>query len=130
MKENQTKVGIVIFTAQKQKLSHFYQVITNSKVMVDDDSITVLESESFELVIHLLPKEPKGSATLKRRESYVKPFFYVSSIDLIREKVLENDGYIATKAEEWTARGFKACEATDPDGTPIQFREFTSSAIS
>jgi hypothetical protein len=32
-------------------------------------------------------------------------------------------GRLSPAAEEWRGRGFRACEAIDPDGNPIQFRE-------
>jgi predicted enzyme related to lactoylglutathione lyase len=93
-------------------------------VRFEDEGITVLRSETFELVIHSLQGEPALSHPPRVREdSYIKPFFPVASLSEARERAAALGGRLRPQNEEWTARGFRACEAIDPDGNVIQFRE-------
>ena len=58
-----------------------------------------------------------------REDSYIKPFFPVNSLSEARERAVALGGQLRPPNEEWEARGFRACEAIDPDGNVIQFRE-------
>ena len=116
--------GTVIFTANRKRLAKFYAAITGLAVHFEDDSITVLGSTTFELVIHSLPAEPEAGAPASVREdSYIKPFFPVTSLSEARARAGSLGGRLRPENEEWLARGFKACEAVDPDGNVVQFRE-------
>ena len=120
------KPGAVIFTGNHKRLAKFYEAMTGLAVRFTDDSITVLGSDAFELVIHSLPAEPDVSEPPAAREdSYIKPFFPVASLSEVRERAAALGGQLRPRSEEWEARGFRACEATDPDGNVIQFREDT-----
>jgi len=55
-----------------------------------------------------------------------KPFFPVTSLSKARERAVALGGQLRPRSEEWEARGFRACEAIDPDGNVIQFREDAS----
>jgi hypothetical protein len=75
-------------------------------------------------VIHSLSREPAASKPpLARDDSYIKPFFPVKSLSEAREIATALGGQLRPQNEEWEARGFRACEAIDPDGNVIQFRE-------
>ena len=116
--------GVVIFTGDHERLARFYEYVSGLTVQVSDDKHTVLRSDTFELVIHALGSEPKsGVAPLPREDSYIKPFFPVLSLEETRRRAAELGGRLAPANEEWSARGFRACEAIDPDGNVIQFRE-------
>jgi len=119
------RFGSVIFTGDKERLAQFYEAVTGLKVSSQDDDVTVLAAESFELVIHALRGESVSQAALPGREAYVKPFFPVKSLSETRKLAAAFGGQLSPASEEWKARGFKACEAIDPDGNPIQFREVT-----
>lgn len=119
-----TKPGSVIFTGDHKRLAKFYEAVTGLSVRFADEGITVLASETFELVIHSLPNEPAVSDPPRAREdTYIKPFFPVKSLAETREKAAALGGKLRPQSEEWEARGFRACEAIDPDGNVIQFRE-------
>lgn len=118
------RFGIVIFASDHRKLADFYAAITGLSLEVADDSIVVLKSAEYELVIHKLagepaPTEPPGP----RNDSYVKPFFPVTSLASARERVTTLGGHMEPQSKEWSARGFRACEAVDLEGNVIQFRE-------
>jgi len=116
--------GAVIFTGERQRLARFYGALTGLAVRFEDDNITVLASDVFELVIHSLATEPAvGEPPLAREDSYIKPFFPVTSLSEARARAPAMGGQLRPAKEEWEARGFRACEAVDPDGNVIQFRE-------
>ena len=119
--------GAVIFTGNHKRLANFYEGITGLTVSFADDKVTVLRSDSFELVIHALPNEASESAVDELphvgQDSYIKLFFPVPSLSEARERAAALGGELRPAREEWTARGFRACEAIDPDGNVIQFRE-------
>ena len=116
--------GAVIFTGDHKRLAKFYEGVSGLSVRYADEGITVLGSETFELVIHSLPNEPTLSDPPRVREdTYIKPFFPVRSLAEAREKAAALGGQLRPQNEEWEARGFRACEAIDPDGNVIQFRE-------
>jgi len=118
------KPGAVIFTGDHKRLAAFYEVVVGLAVSFADDGITVLTSKTFELVIHSLPNEPAVSVPPRIREdSYIKPFFPVTSLAETRERAAAFGGQLRPQNEEWVGRSFRACEAIDPDGNVIQFRE-------
>lgn len=122
--DNKLKPGAVIFTGDHQRLAKFYQALTGLPVRFSNENITVLGSDSFELVIHSLTGEPAvNEPPLVRQDSYIKPFFPVPSLSDAREKAAALGGQLSPANEEWAARGFRASEAIDPDGNVIQFRE-------
>lgn len=92
-------------------------------IRASDDSVTVLASEHFELVIHASPGEPPGHTSPARQDVYVKPFFPVVSLAEARETAAILGGSLRPEHEEWEARGFRAWEAVDPDGNVIQLRQ-------
>ena len=117
-----TRPGVVIFTGDKERLARFYEAVTDLRVRASEGSVTVLASDEFELVIHTLPDEPQGQVSRPRNDAYLKPFFPVKSLSEARHRAIAF-GRLSPAAEEWEARGFRACEAIDPDGNHVQFRE-------
>ena len=121
---NNIRPGAVIFTGDHKRLAKFYEEVAGLSVRFADDGISVLGSDTFELVIHPLRNEPKVSnPPTAREDTYIKPFFPVVSLAETRQKAAELGGKLLPANEEWEARGFRACEAIDPDGNVIQFRE-------
>jgi predicted enzyme related to lactoylglutathione lyase len=115
--------GAVIFTGNKRRLATFYAALTGLQVQTDEEDVTVLASDEFELVIHALAGEPQGQTSHPRDDAYIKPFFRVRSLSEARQRAVSLGGRFSPVAEEWEARGFRACEAIDPDGNRVQFRE-------
>ena len=119
-----TRPGAVIFTGDKERLARFYEAMTGLAVRAADRTVTVLASDGFELVIHALPDEPPARRpSVAREDVYIKPIFPVASLSEARERAAALGGQLRPRNEEWEARGFRACEAIDPDGNVIQFRE-------
>lgn len=84
--------GAVIFTGDKERLTRIYQAMTDLPIRVSDDSVTVLASDHFELVIHALPGEPSGHASAAREDVYVTPFFPVASLTEARKRAESSGG--------------------------------------
>ncbi len=81
------KPGAVIFTGNRKRLAKFYEAMTGLAVRFTDDNITVLGSDTFELVIHSLQAEPDVSELpVAREDSYIKPFSPVASLSEGREE--------------------------------------------
>jgi len=97
--------------------------VTGLPLCVHEASITVLGSDSFQVVIHDLAGEPPGHASRPRNDAYVKPFFEVNSLAETRAIVDSLGGEADPPSKEWTGGRFLACEAVDPDGNPVQFRQ-------
>ena len=119
--------GVVIFTSDKERLASFYEAVAGLTLYATDHNVSVLVSDETELVIHTLLGEPSTDRPpLAREDVYIKPFFPVSCLSEARKRAAEFGGKLRPRDEEWEARGFRACEAIDPDGNVIQFREDAS----
>src|SRR5947208_2416548 len=115
--ETNIRPGAVIFTADHKRLSKFYEATTGLTSSFTDDTITVLGSDIFELVLHSIPGAPTVSEPVRVREdSCIKPFFPVRSLAEARDRAAATGGKLRPQSAEWEARGFRACEAIDPDG--------------
>lgn len=118
------RFGTVIFATDHRRLADFYAAIAGLTVEAADDTVVVLRSDTFELVLHKLSGAPDLSKPpLARLDSYVKPIFPVASLAGARVQALKFGGQLEPASKEWGARGFRASEATDPEGNVVQFRE-------
>lgn len=115
--------GIVIFSGDAARLARFYAGVTGLPSRHDEAGVAVLASDAFELVLHALPGEAAGKASRVRADAYVKPVFAVPLLADARARVRALGGAMAPAADEWEGRGFRACEAVDPDGNVFQLRE-------
>ena len=121
--DKSARFGTVIFAANHRRLADFYAAVANLHVQLTDDTVAVLQSEGYELVIHRLAGEPEGVPASPRQDGYIKPFFPVADLALARRRVTAFGGQADPPDQEWAARGFRACEAIDPEGNAIQFRQ-------
>lgn len=88
----------------------------------------VLAAAPIELVIHAIPKHIADTFTItvppeRRTETPIKLYFFVASIAEARVKAAALGGELNSPEGEWTARGFRACDAHDPEGNVLQLRE-------
>ena len=126
--KNLHKPGAVIFAADQARLAKFYEALTGMVPQVSDAQHTVLESESFQLVLHALRGEPSVSSSSgepppAREDTYIKPFFPVASLAEARAKAASLGGRLKPESAEWEARGFRAVDGVDPEGNVIQVRQ-------
>ncbi|GAB1343823.1 VOC family protein [Gemmatimonas sp.] len=119
--------GAVIFAADVDRVARFYEVQLMMSPVHIEDGLRVIASDRTELVIHQIPPhvlEPVAESPPPAREdTAIKPFFIVPSLDKAREMAPLLGGYLFPANREFTTRRFRACNACDPEGNVIQFRE-------
>lgn len=126
----ESRTGAVLFARRLDHVATFYsRVLGLSEANRDADHI-LLESPGFQLVVHRIsddsvapiktaePPTPKVRAALK-------PVFFVHSLAGIRMIVSAHDGSMEPRDKEWSFNGVAVCDAIDPEGNVIQFREIS-----
>jgi hypothetical protein len=120
--------GAVIFAANVDRVARFYEVLLLMSPVHVETGLRVIASDRTELVIHqvpphVLPPVPEGTAPAPREDTAIKPFFVVPSLAAAREMAPPLGGYVFPREREFGARRFRACNACDPEGNVVQFRE-------
>jgi hypothetical protein len=59
----------------------------------------------------------------RRAGAAFKPVFFVQSLGSVRTIVVAHGGTMAPRDSEWFFNGVVVCDAVDPEGNVIQFRE-------
>ncbi|MFN9798100.1 MAG: hypothetical protein ACK57A_17700 [Gemmatimonas sp.] len=120
--------GAVIFAANVDRVARFYEVLLLMSPVHVETGLRVIASDRTELVIHqvpphVLPPVPEGTAPAPREDTAITPFFVVPSLAAAREMAPPLGGYVFPREREFSARRFRACNACDPEGNVVQFRE-------
>jgi hypothetical protein len=126
--------GAVIFAANVDRVARFYEVLLTMSPVFVEPGLRVIASDRTELVIHGIPDHladapREGSAPSPREDTAIKPFFVVGSLAKARDMAPLLGGYLFPPEKEFTARRFRACNACDPEGNVVQFRELLVTAI-
>ena len=123
-----SRTGAVLFAARLDRVAAFYSsVLGLSEANRDDDHI-LLESPGFQLVVHRIPRRPAATAEVaerpvRRAAAAIKPVFFVRSVATVRAIANAHGGAMDPEEKEWRFHGALVCDALDPDGNVIQFRE-------
>lgn len=122
------KSGAVIFAADVDRVARFYEVLLQMSPVHVEPGLRVIASDRTELVIHQVPPSvlaptPAGELPVPREDTAIKPFFVVRSLATARETAPLLGGYLFPREREFAARRFRACNACDPEGNVVQFRE-------
>lgn len=122
------KPSAVIFAKDVEALANFYLEVAEMTLVQSDRHKAVLDEDGFQLVIHGIPDSIAESITINtppevRKETPIKICIPVNTIDGARSKASALGGQVADKAQEWSARGFRACDAYDLEGNVFQVRE-------
>lgn len=118
------KPAAVVFAADPTRLATFYAALTGMHVVVGDDEHTVLESDTFQLVLHAMRGDHTvASPPTPREDGYIKLAFPVASLAQARLTAASLGGRLQSTNHEWEARGFRACDGIDPEGNVVQCRE-------
>jgi predicted enzyme related to lactoylglutathione lyase len=118
--------GLFIYAKDLERLSAFYQALLGlSEIHVRDD-VAVLDVPGLQLVIHAIPKHIADTFEIstppeRREEAALKFFFTVSALDAAAVLAAAHGG--AVLDDHWEGRGFRACNAVDPEGNVFQLRE-------
>lgn len=120
--------GAVIFAADVDRVARFYEVLLLMSPVHVEPGLRVIASDRTELVVHGVPPQvldavPPGDGPAAREDVAIKPFFVVPSLAEAREMAPSLGGYLFPPEREFTARRFRACNACDPEGNVVQFRE-------
>src|SRR5690349_5058602 len=115
----------VLFFADVPRLVRFYAGVAGMSLVEEGDGHVVLEIPGFQLTIHAMKSGPalrRDSAgnPVVREDSSWKLCLPVPSIAAARTRAAELGGLIKPRQQEWTARGFRACDGHDPEGNVIQ----------
>jgi hypothetical protein len=117
-------IAAVIFAADTERVSLFYQSITGAMRLHTDADHTVLAGGGFELTVHSLRGEPLPSVPpIVREDTAIKLCFYVPSLARARTTASLLGGSVKPTGGEWHGRGFIACDGHDPEGNVFQLRE-------
>jgi|LauGreDrversion4_2_1035121.scaffolds.fasta_scaffold44650_4 predicted enzyme related to lactoylglutathione lyase len=120
--------GAVIFAYDVDRVARFYETLLTMSPVHVEPGLRVIASDRTELVIHALPPGTPGAPTPgtspePREDTYIKPFFVVPSLAAAREIAPLLGGYVLPAEREFVSRRFRGCNACDPEGNVVQFRE-------
>jgi predicted enzyme related to lactoylglutathione lyase len=120
--------GAVIFAADVDRVARFYEVLVQMSPVHIEPGLRVIASDRTELVIHGVPPQvlaplPEGTLPEPREDTAIKLFFAVPSLAAARDLAPKLGGFVYPPEREFTARRFRACNACDPEGNVVQFRE-------
>ena len=124
----QSRTGAVLFAARFDKVASFYSNVLGLAEAHRDDDHILLESPSFQLVVHRIPGHFNTTTELaeqpvRRAGASFKPVFFVASLGSVRKIAVVHGGTMDAPEKEWSFIGVAVCDAIDPDGNVIQFRE-------
>ncbi|HEV7571226.1 MAG TPA: VOC family protein [Thermoanaerobaculia bacterium] len=118
--------GVLIYAKDVERLATFYETVLGISRAHDSPELVVLESPETQLVLHGVSAKIVHSIFIttppaRREQSALKAFFAVESISAARIAVAQLGGEVFE--DEFSARGFNACNACDPEGNIFQVRE-------
>ena len=126
----ESRTGAVLFARGLDRVATFYcKVLDLSEANRDDDHI-LLESPGFQLVVHRIPDDSVAARQAaepptRRAKAAFKPVFFVHSLGGLRTTVSAHGGTMEPRDKEWSFNGVVVCDAVDPEGNVIQFREMS-----
>ncbi|MGA2758553.1 MAG: VOC family protein [Solirubrobacteraceae bacterium] len=118
----------VVYVKDLERMRCFYEGCLGLAVEDGAEDYAVLESEAWRLSLVVVP--PSVAATIqlsvpaRRRETTaIKLAFLVPRIDDLRSPVAALGGQVDPMSSQWNFRGFRRCDAIDPEGNVIQLLE-------
>lgn len=122
------KPSCVVFAKDVAALARFYGAVADMAEVHADNDHTVLDQDSFQLVVHGIPPAIAQQIQITRppqvrEDTPIKLCLPVARIDEARRKAAQLGGQVDPESEEWQARGFRACDGHDPEGNVFQVRE-------
>ena len=120
------RAGALIFAKDLERLAGFYRTLLQMEQLHARPELIVLQSADIQLVIHAIPAHIADTFEISvppepREETAIKLFFTVPDIDQARSLVARLGGVMDGQA--WQGTGFRACDATDPEGNVFQIRD-------
>ena len=124
----ESRTGAVLFASGLDQVATFYSKVLGLGEANRDDDHILLESPGFQLVVHRIPDhsataiQPAEPPT-RRAKAAFKPVFFVHNIASVRTVASAHGGTLEPQEMEWSFDGVVVCDAVDPEGNVIQFRE-------
>ncbi|MCB1886378.1 MAG: hypothetical protein KDH20_02115 [Rhodocyclaceae bacterium] len=112
------RYGAVVYARDVRRLADFYRQFFGMTVLRETPDLISLDKDGFNIVIHVPPVEMPEAGF-----SPVKLFLTVESLAQAREAVTRYGGSVMDG--EWCNPVFRLCNIVDPEGNPIQIREFS-----
>ena len=121
------RTGAVIYAKDYKRLGSFYEEVAGLSMRETDETSTILESDSFQLVILQAQSPIAASIEISeppaRRESTpIKLVFYVKSISDSREKIKALGGELNANEKAWKFDDHSVCDGHDSEGNIFQLR--------
>lgn len=122
------KPSCVVFAKDVAALAQFYGALADMVEIYADADHRVLDQDSFQLVVHGIPPHIAQQIQItqppqRREDTPIKLCLPVARIDAARREAAQRGGLVDPPAQEWAARGFRACDGMDPEGNVFQVRE-------
>ena len=123
-----SRTGAVLFANRLDRVAAFYSKVLGLRESHRGDDHILLESPGFQLVVHRIPEHAAAGLTfseppVRRASAAFKPVFFVQSLADLRAVANAHGGAMEPMEKEWSFNGMVVCDALDPDGNVIQFRE-------
>ena len=120
--------GLVVFAKNKKRVSAFYQQALGLKVVESDSSHDLLRDQSYEVVIHTIPRKHATGISISappepREETPFKPTFVVNNLAQVRSAAEDTGGYLKPQDGAWHFRGHIVLDGWDPEGNIVQFKQ-------
>ena len=125
-----SRTGAVLYATQLDRVATFYSRVLGLTEAARADDHILLESPGFQLVVHRIrgggaAADGSPDAPVRRASAAFKPVFFVPSIAALRQVAEADGGALEPASQEWSFNGVTVCDALDPEGNVIQFREET-----
>ena len=120
------QAGLFIYAKDVSRLAAFYENLLDMERLHATAELVVLQSSNVQLVLHAMPPQHASAVTIssppqRRENTALKFFFTVPAIENASRVAASLGGEVL--AEQWRGRGFRACNAVDPEGNIFQLRE-------
>jgi predicted enzyme related to lactoylglutathione lyase len=128
LRSSTVKAAAVLYVKQLDRMSSFYQRCFGMVAAERAADYHVLESDAWTLSLRAVSQEIAGTIHLstppeRRADTPIKLAFDVSNTEVLKALVAELGGPVDPTTTEWDFRGFRHCDAIDPEGNVIQLRE-------
>jgi predicted enzyme related to lactoylglutathione lyase len=122
------KHGAVLFAKDLPRVAAFYREVVGMTQRVTETRLIVLESATYQLVIHGIPKNVADRLNIttppeRRVDLPTKLVFPVARLADARTAAAALGGQVDAPGTQFAARGFVARDGFDPEGNVVQFRE-------
>lgn len=121
-------VHAVVYAKDTVRLSRFYEAVADFAPVRRDDDHVELASADARLVVHAIPRAIADSFAIAdpptpREDAAVKLVLPVRSLAGARALAAAAGGRVEASDREWSADGWRACNAIDPEGNVVLLRE-------